>query len=57
MTEEILAVVKIGPKNLITLPKPVRELLGVGEGDRVVFVKRDGEIVVRPARLKVSPAR
>jgi len=55
MTEEILAVVKISPKNLITLPKPVRELLGVKEGDRVMFVKKGEEVVVRPARLKVSP--
>ena len=31
----------------ITLPPEVRERLGVKEGDRVEFVERDGQIVVR----------
>lgn len=46
---------RITAKGQTTLPKPVREALGVGAGDRVRYVIADGEVrilAVRPvARL------
>ena len=41
----------ITSKGRTTLPKPVREALGVGAGDRVRYVINDGEVrmlAVRP---------
>ena len=39
---------KLTSKGQITLPQPVRHKLGVGPGDKVVFVEgSDGKIVVR----------
>lgn len=40
---------KISEKNLTTVPKPVRNFLDVGEGDRVEWHVEDGEIVVKKA--------
>lgn len=37
---------KISSKNLTTVPKPVRNFLQVGAGDRVEWHVRDGQIVV-----------
>lgn len=47
---EILGVAKVSGKFLITLPKEVREHLGVKEGDRVVFIKKDSEVIIRNAK-------
>jgi len=38
---------KISGKNQIVLPKEVREQLGVKAGDTLLFIIRDGEIIVR----------
>ena len=38
---------KISEKNLTTVPKPVRNFLDVGAGDRVEWHVEDGHIVVR----------
>jgi AbrB family looped-hinge helix DNA binding protein len=38
---------KISEKNLTTVPKPVRNFLDVGAGDRVEWHVEDGRIVVR----------
>jgi AbrB family looped-hinge helix DNA binding protein len=41
-------------KGQLTLPKAIRELLGVGAGDRVDFlVKDDGTVVLKPATRDV----
>ncbi len=37
---------KVSEKNLTTVPKPVRNFLDVGAGDRVEWHVRDGQIVV-----------
>lgn len=37
---------KITAKGQITLPKPVREILNVREGDEVLFLYRGGRIIV-----------
>ena len=47
---EILGIAKVSGKYLITLPKEVREHLGVKEGDRVVFIKKNSEIILRNAK-------
>jgi AbrB family looped-hinge helix DNA binding protein len=38
---------KISEKNLTTIPKPVRNFLDVGAGDRVEWHVENGHIVVR----------
>jgi AbrB family looped-hinge helix DNA binding protein len=41
-------------KGQLTLPKPIRELLKLGAGDRVDFiVEADGVVVLRPATTHV----
>lgn len=40
----------ITSKGQTTLPKPVREALGVGAGDRVRYVILDNEVRVLPIR-------
>ena len=37
-------------KGQTTLPKPVREILGVGAGDRVRYVILEGEVRILPVR-------
>ncbi|SDY18533.1 AbrB/MazE/SpoVT family DNA-binding domain-containing protein [Halobellus clavatus] len=38
---------KISSKNLTTVPKPVRNFLDVGAGDRVEWQVEDGRIIVK----------
>ena len=40
----------ITAKGRITLPKAVREALGVQTGDRVRYIIQDGEVRIRPVR-------
>ncbi len=40
---------KVSEKNLTTVPKPVRNFLDVGVGDRVEWHVESGNIVVRKA--------
>jgi AbrB family looped-hinge helix DNA binding protein len=37
---------KISSQNQITLPGEVRKKLGVGPGDKVVFIEEDNKIVI-----------
>ncbi len=48
----MLADTKVSEKNLTTIPKPVRNFLDVGEGDRVEWHVEDGHVIVR----KVVPS-
>ncbi len=41
---------KITSKGQITLPKEVRRLLNVQEGNVIVFEKEDDKIVIKPGR-------
>ena len=43
----VTSVAKLSRKNQIVLPKEVREELGVKAGDDLLFIIREGEIVVR----------
>ncbi len=45
--EEMLDIVVVTRKFQVTLTKEVRNRLEIKEGDRIVFVEKDGEIVIR----------
>jgi AbrB family looped-hinge helix DNA binding protein len=45
---------KITSKGQITLPKPVREALGVSPGDEVSFEVGKDDVAVRPLRVESS---
>ncbi|MBO8181500.1 MAG: AbrB/MazE/SpoVT family DNA-binding domain-containing protein [Archaeoglobus sp.] len=45
--EKMLDIVVVTRKFQITLTKEVRNKLKIKEGDRIVFVDKDGEIVIR----------
>jgi len=40
---------KITVKGQVTIPKKVRDELGVTPGDVIVFTKKGGDIVIKPA--------
>jgi antitoxin PrlF len=45
-------------KGQLTMPKAIRDLLGVGPGDRVVFwADADGRVVVEPQAVEVRSLR
>ncbi len=44
---------RVGRKGYIILPKAIREVVGIDEGDEVIVEIRDG-IVLKPARRKVD---
>lgn len=46
---EIREIATITAKGQITIPKPIRQLLGVGIGARVAFDLRRGEVIVTRA--------
>ena len=45
--ERMMDIVVVTRKFQITLTKEVRTKLGVREGDKIVFVEKDGEIIIR----------
>ena len=45
---------RVTGKSIITVPKPVRELLKLSDGDLVVFVMSNGEIVVKRGIVKIE---
>ena len=45
--EKMIDIVTVTRKFQITVTKDVREKLGVKEGDKIVFVEKNGEIVIR----------
>lgn len=53
MTDTVRHPVKIGPSSRAVIPAPVREFLGVGEGDRIEFVLDGAEVRVVSARLRM----
>jgi len=49
-TYAILAKTKIGKLNRTTVPEQVREILGVGEGDEIVWIQKANRVYVENAR-------
>lgn len=43
-----MAVVKVTRKGQTTIPKEIRDALGISEGDELMVEVRDGAIVMRP---------
>ncbi len=44
-------------KGQTTIPKEIREHLGLKPGDRIDFLLIEGEVVLRPARVDVRSLR
>ena len=42
-------------KGQVTVPKPIRERLGLKQGDRIEFVSENGRTLVRRARKGANP--
>ena len=49
---EVVDVAAVGEKGQVTIPKQVRNLLEVRPGDRIIFVSKDDEIVMRKSETK-----
>jgi len=47
--EKILGVSKVTRKFQVTIPKVVRERLGITENDMIVFIEVNGKIYIRKA--------
>jgi AbrB family looped-hinge helix DNA binding protein len=49
---------KVTQKGQVTIPKPIRDHLGIGPGSEVEFKRAaDGSVVIAPADDKKSPSR
>jgi len=48
---------RVGRRGQITVPKAIRQALGIAEGDHVTFVEREGEVVLRPVRHSLRDLR
>lgn len=42
---------RISSKGQVTIPKPIRELLKLNEGDRVAFLEEDDKVIITKASL------
>lgn len=42
--------IKVSPKGQITLPKEIRESLGIKEGDTLTIEKTDGEVILKKGK-------
>jgi len=45
---------KVTGKSQITIPKPVREILKICNGDLVVFIRANEEVVVKRGKVKIE---
>lgn len=43
-----MALAKLTSKGRATIPKEIRDYLGLDPGDRILFVLQDGEVILRP---------
>ncbi len=41
---------RVSSKGQATIPKEIREYLRLKPGDRVAFIRRDGDVIVQPVR-------
>ena len=48
---------RVGRRGQITVPKAVRQSMGLAVGDRVAFVERGGDVVLRPVRQSLRDLR
>jgi AbrB family looped-hinge helix DNA binding protein len=47
---EVVDIAPVGEKGQVTIPREVRNLLEVKPGDRIVFLSKDREIVMRKSK-------
>jgi len=47
--EGVFEVAKLTSKGQVTIPLDVRKSLGVDRGDRILFIRRAGEVIVKKA--------
>ena len=48
---------RVGRRGQLTIPKAVRQSLGLSEGDHVAFVEHGGDVVLRPIRQSLRDLR
>ena len=48
---------RVGRRGQLTIPKVVRQSLGLSEGDHVAFVEHGGDVVLRPVRQSLRDLR
>lgn len=41
---------RLGPNGRVTIPKRIREVLGLRIGDRIRFVEDKGEVIIEPVK-------
>ena len=41
---------RVSSKGQLTIPKMIRDYLGISAGDRVTFIIRDGEVIFYPVK-------
>jgi len=47
--EKILGMAKVTSKGSTTIPVAVRKKFNIREGDSILFIERDGELILRRA--------
>ena len=53
-----MELVKITSKGQITIPVQIRKILGVKDGDKVLFTEKDGKVVIdNPTKLAILEAQ
>jgi len=45
-----LLIGRVSSKGQLTIPKMIRDYLGISAGDRVTFITRDGEVIFFPVK-------
>ena len=49
-----MAMSRVGQKGQVVLPKELRDVIGIGPGDRVVFDIQDGNVVLTPVPARTT---
>ncbi len=49
--EELLDMAKVTSKGQVVIPQEARKAFGISTGDRVLFIKKGNELVIRKAQL------
>lgn len=52
-----MTISKVGRRGQTTIPKEIREQIGVREGDRIAFLHRDDDIVLVPLTMALTDLR
>ena len=47
--ENMNAILKVNSRGTLTLPKPLRKMLGISEGGMLMYTFREGNVTLQPA--------